>query len=95
MRGLGGFAYRSEQYYMHVDPSNEVLATTTFSGEHAPWIEGVVMPVVWKRNTARAGLLQLARACRGGIRRAGNADDPASRDALGGALSAALNSRGR
>jgi uncharacterized protein len=42
--------YRSEQYYMHVDPSNEVLATTTFSGEHAPWIEGVVMPVVWKRR---------------------------------------------
>ena len=41
---------RSEQYYMHVDPSNEVLATTTFSGEHAPWIAGVVMPVVWKRK---------------------------------------------
>jgi type 1 glutamine amidotransferase len=27
-----------------------VLATTTFSGEHAPWIEGVVMPAVWKRR---------------------------------------------
>ena len=50
MKGLSGFAYRSEQYYMHVDPSNEVLATTTFSGEYAPWIEGVVMPVVWKRK---------------------------------------------
>jgi uncharacterized protein len=50
MKGLAGFAYRSEQYYMHIDPSNEVLATTTFSGEHAPWIEGVVMPVVWKRK---------------------------------------------
>jgi type 1 glutamine amidotransferase len=50
MKGLAGFAYRSEQYYMHVDPSNEVLATTTFSGEHAPWVEGVVMPVVWKRK---------------------------------------------
>ena len=36
MAGIGDFAYRSEQYYMHVDPSNEVLATTTFSGEHAP-----------------------------------------------------------
>jgi type 1 glutamine amidotransferase len=34
---------------MHVDPAIEVLATTTFSGEHAPWIEGVVMPVVWKK----------------------------------------------
>lgn len=48
--GLGDFAYRSEQYYMHVDPSNEVLATTTFSGDHAWWIKGVVMPVVWKRR---------------------------------------------
>ena len=50
MAGLKDFAYHSEQYYMHVDPSNEVLATTTFSGEHASWIEGVVMPVVWKRR---------------------------------------------
>jgi uncharacterized protein len=50
MRGIDDFDYRSEQYYMHVDPSNEVLATTRFSGEHAPWIEGVVMPVVWKRR---------------------------------------------
>lgn len=50
--GLGDFTMRSEQYYMHVDPSNEVLATTTFSGEHgdAPWIKGAVMPVVWKRR---------------------------------------------
>lgn len=50
MKDLADFDYHSEQYYMHVDPSNEVLATTTFSGEHAPWIEGVVMPVVWKRR---------------------------------------------
>jgi type 1 glutamine amidotransferase len=50
MAGLSDFDYRSEQYYMHVDPSNEVLATTTFSGEHAPWTKGVVMPVVWKRR---------------------------------------------
>jgi type 1 glutamine amidotransferase len=47
--GLADFQIRSEQYYMHVDPSNEVLATTTFNGEHAPWIAGTVMPVVWKR----------------------------------------------
>ena len=40
----------SEQYYLHVDPSNEVLATTTFSGKHADWIEGTVMPVVWTRR---------------------------------------------
>ncbi|MHA6691113.1 ThuA domain-containing protein [Devosia sp. A449] len=50
MAGIKAFPYTSEQYYMHVDPSNKVLATTTFSGEHAPWIEGVKMPVVWKRH---------------------------------------------
>jgi uncharacterized protein len=49
MAGIKSFPYTSEQYYMHVDPSNHVLATTTFSGEHAPWIAGVKMPVVWKR----------------------------------------------
>ena len=49
MQGIESFPYHSEQYYMHVDPSNEVLATTTFNGEHAAWIDGVTMPVVWKR----------------------------------------------
>ncbi len=48
--GLSDFDVQSEQYYMHVDPAVEVLATTTFSGEHCPWIEGVVMPVVWKKR---------------------------------------------
>ena len=48
--GMSDFGMRSEQYYLHTDPSNQVLATTTFSGEHAPWIEGTVMPVVWKRR---------------------------------------------
>ena len=41
--GLSHFDMHSEQYYMHVDPSNHVLATTTF--EH----NGCTMPVVWKR----------------------------------------------
>jgi hypothetical protein len=50
MQGISSFPYRSEQYYMHVDPSIDVLATTTFSGEYAPWTAGVVMPVVWKRK---------------------------------------------
>lgn len=48
--GLDDFAMHSEQYYMHVDPANEVLATTTFSGEYAEWVAGTVMPVVWKRR---------------------------------------------
>ncbi|HEX6507902.1 MAG TPA: ThuA domain-containing protein [Chloroflexota bacterium] len=51
--GIGDFQVHSEQYHMHVDPSNEVLATTTFSAEHIPWIAGTVMPVVWKRRWGR------------------------------------------
>jgi uncharacterized protein len=53
MQGIKSFPYTSEQYYMHVDPANEVLATTTFTGAHASWIEGVVMPVVWKKMYGR------------------------------------------
>ena len=57
--GLDDFAMMTEQYYMHVDPSNDVLATTTFKGDQrissvtpyeCPWIAGCVMPVVWKRR---------------------------------------------
>ena len=48
--GISDFELVSEQYYMLVDPSNDVLATTTFSGEYLPWIEGSVIPVVWKRR---------------------------------------------
>lgn len=48
-KGLKNFAMHSEQYYMHVDPNVKVLATTTFTGEHAPWIDGCVMPVTWKK----------------------------------------------
>ena len=47
--GLPDFHMKSEQYLMHVDPSNQVLAVTTFGGEYCPWIEGTIMSVVWKR----------------------------------------------
>jgi uncharacterized protein len=47
--GLSDFDMHSEQYYLHVDPNMKVLATTRFGGEHAPWIEGCTMPVVWKK----------------------------------------------
>ena len=53
MHGISSFPYRSEQYYMHVDPMNHVLATTTFSGEYCSWIKGVEMPVAWKRRHGR------------------------------------------
>ncbi len=43
------FKMKSEQYYMHVDPNVKVLVTTTFNGNNASWIDGAVMPVVWKK----------------------------------------------
>jgi hypothetical protein len=48
--GLQNFSMHSEQYYMHVDPANEVLATTTFGEQYDAWIAGTVMPVVWKKR---------------------------------------------
>ena len=60
--GLKDFKMYTEQYYMHVDPSNEVLATTTFKGDQivsdilpyeCRWIAGCLMPVVWKRMWGR------------------------------------------
>ncbi|MBO9196939.1 ThuA domain-containing protein [Rhizobium sp. 16-449-1b] len=50
MQGIPDFDYRSEQYYLHYDPSIEILATTTFTGEHDPAARDVTMPVVFKRR---------------------------------------------
>jgi type 1 glutamine amidotransferase len=52
-RGVGDFTVTTEQYYLHTDPSNHVLATTTFGGEHVPWLDGVRMPVAWVRTWGR------------------------------------------
>jgi len=49
-RGIADFTITSEQYYLHVDPSNEVLAVTVFDSPKYPWIRGTVMPVAWKRT---------------------------------------------
>jgi len=49
-KGLSSFKMRNtEQYYLHVDPSNRVLATTTFNCPDAPTGHGTVMPAVWTR----------------------------------------------
>jgi type 1 glutamine amidotransferase len=49
--GITRFALHTEQYYVHADPSNEVLATTTFRAHpDFPWIEGTTMPAVWTRT---------------------------------------------
>jgi type 1 glutamine amidotransferase len=53
-RDVGDFFLpNTEQYYMHVDPGNHVLATTTFSGEHGDtnlYRHGLEMPYAWVRR---------------------------------------------
>ncbi|HYF49276.1 MAG TPA: ThuA domain-containing protein [Planctomycetota bacterium] len=84
----------SEQYYMHTDPSNKVLASTTFpvaDGPHAP--NGVFeMPVTWIRYYGKgrvfycslghqANVIEQApvlRMCVRGVLWAGNAESLAS-----------------
>lgn len=48
--GVPDFDIASEQYYMHVDPNVHVLARSTFSGEHWPWLDGVAMPASYVRT---------------------------------------------
>jgi type 1 glutamine amidotransferase len=48
--GLSDFNMHSEQYYMHVDPNVKTMATTTYTGEQNFWIDGAVVPVVWKKQ---------------------------------------------
>ena len=52
--GLNDFTMvNTEQYYLHVDPSNEVLATTTFES-------GCVMPQVWTRTWGKGKVFYCA-----------------------------------
>jgi type 1 glutamine amidotransferase len=49
--GIGSFDLVTEQYYMQVDPGNEVLATSAIVGNSvAPWTAGLVMPQIWVRR---------------------------------------------
>jgi type 1 glutamine amidotransferase len=52
LAGIDDFTVKSEQYYLHIDPAVEVLATTRFpvvEGPHSP--NGAVdMPVVWTKR---------------------------------------------
>jgi len=53
-RGIGDFELtNTEQYYMHVDPGNHILATTRFSGDHGDagsYQAGTDMPFAWTKS---------------------------------------------
>ncbi len=50
--GLGDFEIVSEQYYMHVDPAINILASSVYSAPYTGATEcaGVQMPVAWKKS---------------------------------------------
>jgi type 1 glutamine amidotransferase len=52
VEGIEDFTILTEQYYMLVDPVNEVLATTRFPGAEGPYVSNgsVDMPVFWTRR---------------------------------------------
>jgi uncharacterized protein len=50
--GLDDFTVTSEQYYMHVDPGNTVLATTHFGT--------VIMPVAWTKHYGKGRVFYLS-----------------------------------
>ena len=85
--GIPDFTMHSEQYYMHVDPGNEVLANTTFNTPKYPVGE-------WHGDAgaleAHVGagpcLLFLAGPCRQGLREGRSFGDPNSRLAVGSAM---------
>ncbi|TVY05566.1 ThuA domain-containing protein [Paenibacillus cremeus] len=52
LEGIEDFDVKSEQYYLHVDPAVEVLATTRFPTVEGPHSlnKAVDMPVVWTKR---------------------------------------------
>jgi type 1 glutamine amidotransferase len=52
LKGIDDFTVKSEQYYLHVDPAVEVLATTRFPVAPGPHSlnKPVDMPVVWTKR---------------------------------------------
>lgn len=52
VQGIEDFTVESEQYYLHVDPAVEVLATTRFPVADGPhrFNKAVDMPVVWTKR---------------------------------------------
>ena len=50
LEGIEDFSMHSEQYYMHVDPAVTVHAVTEYKNSQDPWVNNVIMPVVWTKR---------------------------------------------
>ena len=49
-RGLDNFKVHSEQYFLHYDPSVEIVASTKFDNKYHEWIDGVEMPIAYTKK---------------------------------------------
>src|SRR5210317_677575 len=49
-RGLDNFKVHSEQYFLHYDPSVEIIASTKFDNKYHEWIDGVEMPIAYTKK---------------------------------------------
>ena len=64
VEGIDAFNMHSEQYYLHVDPGNEVLAATTFRGRESAPINGTTIPLFGSACGRRACLFFLGHVAR-------------------------------
>ena len=56
IEGIDDFTVKSEQYYIHIDPAVNVLATTRFPTVDSPTTNGIVdVPVVYTKLCGRQG----------------------------------------
>lgn len=60
VEGLDDFTVTSEQYYLLIDPAVKILAVTQFDGAGMDWINGVKMPIAWKRNWGKGRVFYCA-----------------------------------
>ena len=45
---------------MHFDPNIEIIADTTFDNKFYSWIDGVVMPVAWKKKYGKGKVFYIS-----------------------------------
>ena len=48
--GINNFKVFSEQYFLHIDPSINIIASTKFTKEYHEWIDDVEMPVAYTKS---------------------------------------------
>ena len=62
LKDIKPFKVNAEQYYMHLDPSIDVLLYTTLTGNEYTEVDvkGIKMPVCWKRNYGKGRVFYLS-----------------------------------